>query len=66
MFEAIISNINTGRVHRRLFDSRDDAASYAETWVRSGWRRPENHRVEIHARERLQPQTKSVAAPAAA
>ena len=66
MFEAIISNINTGRVHRRTFVSRDDARNYAEAWARSGFRKPENHRVEVQHREEVRPQAAPVAVPAAA
>ncbi len=64
MFEAIISNINTGRVHRRIFDTRDEARQYADGWVRSGWRQPQNHRIEIQYRKPVKPQTTQLAAPA--
>ncbi|MGF1578213.1 MAG: hypothetical protein ACFCD0_02495 [Gemmataceae bacterium] len=33
MFEAIISNINTGRVHRWLLETRESARRYADDWL---------------------------------
>ena len=47
MYEAVISNINTGHVHRKTFGSRDEANKYAQAYVHSGWRLPRNHRIEI-------------------
>jgi hypothetical protein len=58
MFEVIISRVKTGRVERRLFDSRTEADRYIEqrtaAWeshrfVRSSFRR--EHRVEVYLRD---------------
>ena len=62
MFEVIISNVNTGRVERKTFDTREDASRYADRRIRTGWREPRNHRVEIHHRE---PPTVHTVRPAA-
>ncbi len=53
MFEAIISSVVTGRVHRKCFDTWDEADRYADQWMFQGVR-PKNrrdYRVEIHKRE---------------
>ena len=51
MFEVIISNVNTGRVERKSFETREQANNYANRRINSGWRKPRNHRVEIYHRE---------------
>jgi hypothetical protein len=53
MFEVIISNINTGRVTRKLLGSRELADRYVEDFMSGGAfpRTPRNYRVEIHLRD---------------
>jgi hypothetical protein len=53
MFEVIISNVNTGRVERKTFASRDQANQHADRRVSrlAGKRSHANYRVEVHHRE---------------
>ena len=53
MFEVIISNVNTGRVERKTFASRDRANQHADRRLSrlAGKRSHANYRVEIHQRE---------------
>jgi len=48
---------------RRIFDTRDEARQYADGWVRSGWRQPQNHRIEVQYREPCGQQLTCQAAP---
>jgi hypothetical protein len=53
MFEVIISNVNTGRVWRRLFDHRDEADRHVDRFLDGGstWPRDRrNYRIEIYHR----------------
>jgi hypothetical protein len=53
MFEVIISNVNTGRVWRKLFDHRDEADRHVDRFLDGGtaWpRNRRNYRIEIHHR----------------
>ena len=67
MFEVIISNVNTGRVWRKLFDSRDEADRHVDRFLDGGsaWpRNRRNYRIEIY--HRPAPVIRRVAAVAAA
>jgi hypothetical protein len=52
MYEVIISNINTGRVWRKLFETRDGAERHEERFFDGphGTRSRRNYRVEVHHR----------------
>jgi hypothetical protein len=52
MYEVIISNVNSGRVWRKLFETRDDAETHVERFFEgSKWpRNRRNYRVEVHHR----------------
>jgi hypothetical protein len=53
MFEVIISNVNTGRVWRRLFDSREEADARVDRFFEGGPFKPRNrrnYRVEVYHR----------------
>jgi hypothetical protein len=66
MFEVIISNVNTGRVWRKLFDSREEADRHVDRFLDSGstWpRNRRNYRIEIY--HCPAPVIRPVAAPAA-
>jgi len=58
MFEVVISNINTGRVWRRLFETRDEADQHIDCFLDQPLRprgRPRNrrhYRVEVFLRPR--------------
>ena len=53
MFEVIISNVNTGRVERKSFASRDQANAHADRRLArlAGRRSHANYRVEVHHRD---------------
>jgi hypothetical protein len=52
MIEVIISNINTGRVWRKLFETRDNAEKHEQRFFDGthGSRSRRNYRVEAHLR----------------
>lgn len=67
MFEVIISNVNTGRVWRRLFDHHDEADRHVDRFLDGGstWpRNRRNYRIEIY--HRPAPVIRRVAVTAAA
>ena len=68
MFEVIISNVNTGRVERQTFASRDQANSHADRRLArlAGKRSHSNYRVEVHHRDLPAPRPLPAADRAAA
>jgi hypothetical protein len=53
MFEVIISNVNTGRVWRKLFDGSEAADRHVDRFLDGGSNGPRNrrdYRVEVHYR----------------
>lgn len=52
MYEVIISNVNSGRVWRKVFETRDGADRHEERFFDGpkGTRNRRNYRVEIHHR----------------
>ena len=55
MFEVIISSVNTGRVVRKLFDTREDADRHVDKFMDNpSGRRPRSrrdYRVEVFFRD---------------
>jgi hypothetical protein len=65
MFEVIISNVNTGRVERKTFASRDQANTHADRRLArlAGKRSHSNYRVEVHHHEPQKVETVPVSKP---
>jgi hypothetical protein len=70
MFEVIICTVNTGRVQRKLFDTRDRADRHAERWLARACRKggsASRYRVEVYHRPLpdVRPLPRPAVAPAA-
>lgn len=56
MFEVIISSVITGKVRRKLFETRDEADQHVDRFFepRDDFKRaplPRNYRIEVYRRE---------------
>jgi hypothetical protein len=50
MFELIISNVNTGRVYRWHFPTRERAERHADAWVNRTRAGRRGYRIEVYRR----------------